>query len=62
MIYKRKVNFMGLDRQDKRILATLQQDGSVTNLELAEKIGVVAVTLRAPCLKQLEEAGFINRR
>ena len=30
---------MDLDRQDKRILATLQQDGSVTNLELAEKSG-----------------------
>tara|TARA_Y100001935_G_scaffold55801_1_gene46695 strand:+ start:1386 stop:1856 length:471 start_codon:yes stop_codon:yes gene_type:complete len=51
---------MGLDRQDKRILATLQQDGSVTNLELAEKIGLSP----SPCarrVKQLEEAGFINR-
>ena len=52
---------MDLDRQDKRILATLQQDGSVTNLELAEKIGLSP----SPCarrVKQLEEAGFINRR
>jgi len=52
---------MGLDRQDKRILATLQQDGSVTNLELAEKIGLSP----SPCarrVKQLEEAGFINRK
>lgn len=51
---------MELDRQDKRILATLQQDGSVTNLELAEKIGLSP----SPCarrVKQLEEAGFINR-
>ena len=51
---------MDLDRQDKRILATLQQDGSVTNLELAEKIGLSP----SPCarrVKQLEEAGFINR-
>ena len=51
---------MGLDRQDKRILATLQQDGSVTNLELAERIGLSP----SPCarrVKQLEEAGFINR-
>jgi|TARA_B000000565_G_scaffold109835_1_gene82398 Lrp/AsnC family leucine-responsive transcriptional regulator len=57
---REKVNFMGLDRQDKRILATLQQDGSVTNLELAEKIGLSP----SPCarrVKQLEEAGFINR-
>ena len=52
---------MALDRQDKRILATLQQDGSVTNLELAEKIGLSP----SPCarrVKQLEEAGFINRK
>ena len=52
---------MDLDRQDKRILATLQQDGSVTNLELAEKIG----SSPSPCarrVKQLEEAGFINRK
>ena len=51
---------MDLDRQDKRILAILQQDGSVTNLELAEKIGLSP----SPCarrVKQLEEAGFINR-
>ena len=52
---------MELDRQDKRILATLQQDGSVTNLELAEKIGLSP----SPCarrVKQLEEAGFINKK
>ena len=52
---------MDLDRQDKRILATLQQDGSVTNLELAEKIGLSP----SPCarrVKQLEEAGFIKRK
>ena len=52
---------MGLDRQDKRILATLQQDGSVTNLELAEKIGLSP----SPCarrVKQLEEAGFIDKK
>ena len=57
---REKVNFKGLDRQDKRILATLPQDGSVTNLELAEKIGLSP----SPCarrVKQLEEAGFINR-
>lgn len=55
------MNPMNLDRQDKRILATLQHDGSVTNLELAEKIGLSP----SPCarrVKQLEEAGFINRK
>ena len=58
---REKVNFMGLDMQDKRILATLQQDGSVTNLELAEKIGLSP----SPCarrVKQLEEAGFIDKK
>ena len=52
---------MDLDRQDKRILAILQQDGAVTNLELAEKISLSP----SPCarrVKQLEEAGFINRK
>ncbi len=52
---------MDLDGQDKRILAKLQQDGSVTNLELAEKIGLSP----SPCarrVKQLEEAGFINKK
>ena len=52
---------MDLDGQDKRILAKLQQDGSVTNLELAEKIGLSP----SPCarrVKQLEEAGFISRK
>jgi len=52
---------MDLDKQDKRILATLQHDGSVTNLELADKIGLSP----SPCarrVKQLEEAGFINKK
>ena len=48
-----------LDSIDLRILATLQSDGRVTNLELAERIGLSA----SPCLRrvrQLEEGGFIE--
>lgn len=52
---------MKLDRLDKRILALLQEEGSITNLELAERIGLSP----SPCsrrVKQLEEAGVIERR
>jgi Lrp/AsnC family transcriptional regulator, leucine-responsive regulatory protein len=49
-----------LDRTDRRILEALQQDGSISNLELAEKVGLSA----SPCsrrVKQLEESGIIDR-
>lgn len=49
-----------LDRTDKRILAHLQQDGSLSNLELAEKIGLSA----SPCsrrVKALKDAGIIGQ-
>lgn len=52
---------MQLDKLDKRILQSLQKDGTITNLELAEKIGLSP----SPCarrVKQLEEAGIIDRR
>ncbi len=47
-----------LDRTDKRILDALQKDGSLSNLELAEKVGLSP----SPCsrrVKQLEENGII---
>ncbi len=50
---------MALDRIDKRILEELQKNGHLSNLELADKVGLSA----SPCLrrvKQLEEAGLIN--
>ena len=50
-----------LDKLDKRILQALQRDGSITNLELAEQIGLSP----SPCarrVKQLEEAGIINKQ
>ena len=52
---------MKLDRQDMRILDALQHDGSITNLELADKIGLSP----SPCarrVKQLEEDGFIEKK
>ena len=51
---------MKLDRTDRRILEVLQADGRITNLELAEKIGL-SPTPCARRVKQLEEAGVIER-
>lgn len=50
---------MHLDRLDKRILKELQADGTITNLELAERIGLSP----SPCarrVKQLQDAGVIR--
>ena len=52
---------MRLDRLDKRILREIQRDGTITNLELAERIGLSP----SPCarrVKQLEDAGIILDR
>jgi len=49
-----------LDRLDRRILEELQKNGSISNLELAEKVGLSP----SPCsrrVKQLEDNGFINK-
>ncbi len=49
---------MTLDKYDKRILETLQQQGRISNQELAETINLSP----SPCLrrvKQLEEQGLI---
>ena len=49
-----------LDRIDRRILAVMQTDGRVSNLELAEQIGLSPT----PCsrrVKRLEESGLIER-
>lgn len=50
---------MQLDRIDKRILEELQNNARISNLELADKVGLSA----SPCLRrvrQLEEAGLIR--
>lgn len=51
---------MKLDRTDKRILLELQKNGGISNLELANKVGLSA----SPCLrrvKALTEAGIIGK-
>lgn len=48
-----------LDAMDLRILAELQSDGRMTNVELAQRVGLSA----PPCLRRvrrLEEAGVIR--
>jgi DNA-binding Lrp family transcriptional regulator len=48
-----------LDSIDQKILAELQADGRITNVELARRVGISA----PPCLRRvraLEEAGYIK--
>lgn len=48
-----------LDEIDRKILAELQEDGRMTNVELARRVGISA----PPCLRRvraLEEAGYIR--
>lgn len=48
-----------LDRIDLKILTKLQQSGRITNVELADAVGLSP----SPCLtrvKRLEKAGYIN--
>ncbi len=52
---------MQLDKLDKRILQELQKNGAISNLELADTIGLSP----SPCarrVKQLEEAGIIEKQ
>ena len=48
-----------LDSVDKKILSSLQAEGRITNLDLAERVGITA----PPCLRRvraLEEEGYIR--
>lgn len=48
-----------LDSVDLKILRILQEEGRITNVELAERVGITA----PPCLRRvraLEEAGYIR--
>jgi DNA-binding Lrp family transcriptional regulator len=50
---------MTLDRIDREIMSLLQQDGRMTNVELADRVGLTA----PPCLRRvraLEQAGVIR--
>jgi len=47
-----------MDRYDRQILAILQQEGRISNQDLADRIGLSP----SPCLRRvrtLEEAGLI---
>ncbi|MCK0067877.1 Lrp/AsnC family transcriptional regulator [Kordiimonas laminariae] len=48
-----------LDAVDRKILSCLQSEGRITNVELAERVGITA----PPCLRRvraLEEEGYIH--
>ena len=48
-----------LDGIDRRLLAELQAEGRVTNVELAQRVGLTA----PPCLRRvraLEDAGVVS--
>jgi len=54
------VSLLSLDRTDKRILEVLQRDGSISNLDLADKVGLSP----SPCsrrVKALQDAGIIAK-
>jgi len=54
------VSLISLDRTDKRILEVLQRDGSISNLDLADKVGLSP----SPCsrrVKALQDAGIIAK-
>ncbi len=54
-----KITPVQLDRTDRHILELLQKDGSLSNLELADKVGLSP----SPCsrrVKALEDSGLIT--
>ena len=57
---KSRVKPLKLDRTDRRILELMQSDGRITNLELADRVGLSPT----PCsrrVKRLESSGLIER-
>ena len=53
------MNSLQLNRYDRQILSVLQEDGRISNQELADRIGLSP----SPCLRRvraLEEAGLIT--
>ena len=52
---------VNIDKVDLRILAELQKEGGISNLDLADRVGLSA----SPCLrrvKALEDAGVISKK
>ena len=57
---KKSTEFAPLDEKDRRILRSLQEDGRMSHLALAEKVNLSAT----PCVRRvrrLEEEGFIRQ-
>ncbi|MDG9697179.1 winged helix-turn-helix transcriptional regulator, partial [Streptomyces sp. DH17] len=59
IIYILAVQNMELDRTDRKILAILQQDGRIANVELAERIGLSPTSI-GERLKRLQREGFVE--
>src|SRR5690554_4660643 len=60
MIADNNKTLVRIDKTDRKILEQLQKDGSLTNQQLAEKVGLSP----SPCLRRvraLEDAGIIVR-
>jgi Lrp/AsnC family leucine-responsive transcriptional regulator len=58
-VYLQDAQAMQLDRYDREILRVLQQDGRISNQDLADRIGLSP----SPCLRRvraLEESGLIS--
>ena len=51
----------GLDRTDRRLLTLLQENANLSNLELADKVGL-SPTPCARRIKRLEQEGFIRAK
>lgn len=59
IIFLKEIILSNIDRIDQKIIFFLQQDGRLTNFELAEKVGLSP----SPCLrrvKNLEKKGLIS--
>ena len=56
-----KAKTLDLDRTDIRILQLLQADGSLTNLQLAEQVGL-SPSPCSPRVRALEDSGLIRSR
>ena len=52
---------MKLDKIDRKILQELQRNGAISNLELADRVGL-SPTPCARRVKQLQEAGIIEKQ
>lgn len=55
---RQEVDIPGIDRIDRKILTALQGDGRITNLELADKVGL-SPTATAERVKRLTRDGYI---